>query len=234
MPSIDMYITDEYVANNPTYHTEDSLWKATQILKIIRRNELHPDSVCEVGCGAGEVLRQIYLNMDERVQFIGYDISPSAFKLASKRQSKRLDFKLADFLLEEDSVHYSIVLAIDVIEHIENLFDFLRVLKERGEYKIFHVPLEMSAKSVIATSQLKFRKKYGHIHYFSKETLFETLRDTGYEVVDYFYTKGFLELPTKKNLVQRIFNLLFKIGFKMNKDLTVRLLGGPSIMVLTK
>ena len=58
------YVTKEYLDNNPTWHVEDSPWKAKQILKIIRRNSLHPNSICEIGCGVGEILRQLFLQMD--------------------------------------------------------------------------------------------------------------------------------------------------------------------------
>ena len=58
-----IYTSGEYAAKNPTYHVEDSAWKAHQILKIIQRNNLQPLSICEVGCGAGEILRQLQSNL---------------------------------------------------------------------------------------------------------------------------------------------------------------------------
>jgi hypothetical protein len=94
--------------------------------------------------------------------------------------------------------------------------------------------LDLSAQAILRGSPiLKARKKVGHIHYFTKETAMATLMDTGYEICDYFYTAGGCELPVKsfKNLLAR---LPRKIMFGVNKDLTVRLLGGYSILVLAK
>jgi hypothetical protein len=34
MAAEEMYTSSEYLENNPTWHLEDSLWKARQILKI--------------------------------------------------------------------------------------------------------------------------------------------------------------------------------------------------------
>ena len=48
-----------YLSENPDWHVGDSPWKAQQIHKIIDRNKLSPRTICEVGCGAGEILRQL-------------------------------------------------------------------------------------------------------------------------------------------------------------------------------
>ena len=53
-----MYNDGEYLKNNPMWHIEDSEWKAEQISKIISRTNLQLKKVCEVGCGAGEILNQ--------------------------------------------------------------------------------------------------------------------------------------------------------------------------------
>jgi hypothetical protein len=77
------------------------------------------------------------------------------------------------------------------------------------------------------------RKQVGHIHYFTKETALAALVDTGYEVVDYFFTAGMVELPGKP-LKSRILNIPRKLMFKLNKNLTARILGGYSLLVLAK
>jgi hypothetical protein len=51
-----IYETNEYLDNNPTWHVEDSSWKAGQILKIIQRSNLQPNSICEIGCGLEKYL----------------------------------------------------------------------------------------------------------------------------------------------------------------------------------
>jgi len=169
--------------------------------------------------------------MNDNISFVGYEISPDAFSLCNQRKTDRLDYKLAN-LFEDISSYYDIVMAIDVMEHIEDYFGFLRNLKKKGDYKILHIPLDMSVQTVLRMSPIIYGlKKVGHIHYFSKETALETLKDTGYEIIDYFYTPGAIDLPIK-SIKSLLLKLPRKIGFKINQNLTVRIFGGYSLIVL--
>ena len=56
MNTNEIYLDGTYLDKNPGWHEEDSAWKAEKILKILKRNKLKPSSICEVGCGAGEIL----------------------------------------------------------------------------------------------------------------------------------------------------------------------------------
>ena len=75
------YTSGDYMEKNPTWHVEESPWKAKQILRMLARNHLAPTTICEAGSGAGEVLRQLQQNMTEECIFWGYNISPQAFEL---------------------------------------------------------------------------------------------------------------------------------------------------------
>ncbi len=228
-----IYTTGEYLGNNPTWHVEDSAWKAQQIFKIIETNNLQPKSVCEVGCGSGEILNQLYLKMPETVDFTGYEISPQAFELCKTRNKQRLNFNLGD-LVRQENVYFDVLLCIDVFEHIEDYLTFLKDLQKKAKYKIFHIPLDLSVSSVLRSSPiLRARQSVGHLHYFSKETALATLKDSGYEICDYFYTAGSIDLPNK-SFKTLLANLPRKVLYGLNQDIAVRLLGGYSLLVLTK
>jgi hypothetical protein len=79
---------------------------------------------------------------------------------------------------------------------------------------------------------LKRRELYGHIHYFTKETALATLKDAGYELLDYFYTPRCIELA--KETVLKIARLPRRVCFAIHQDLTVRILGGYSLLVLAR
>src|SRR5579883_478957 len=130
----EIYRSGVYLEENPTWHVEASPLKATQILKMLRRNGIAPTTVCEVGCGVGEILAQLQKQMDSSCSFCGYEISPQAFALAKEREGERLHFKLADF--SQEDAFFDLVLLIDMIEHVENCFSFLRAIKSKGEYKM--------------------------------------------------------------------------------------------------
>lgn len=192
-----IYTQGQYLENNPTWHIEDSAWKAEQIFKIIQNNNLQPLSICEVGCGSGEILNQLYLKMSNGLNFTGYEISPQAYQNCQEKAKDRLSFKLGN-LHQEENTYFDLLLCIDVFEHIEDYFGFLKNLRQKSKYQIFHIPLDISVSSVLrSTPILTARQLVGHLHYFSKETALATLKDTGYEICNYFYTAGSIDLPVK-------------------------------------
>lgn len=228
-----IYTNGTYLKENPTWHVEDSLWKAKQIFNIIENNKLLPRTICEVGCGAGEILSQLSQLMPQHVNFYGYEISPQAFNLSQHRLTKRIKFFLRD-IFEDKDAFFDIVLAIDVFEHVEDYFEFLRSLRLKGTYKIFHIPIDLSVQSILRPLVIsKWRKNLGHIHYFTKETALASLNDTGYDIIDYFYTGPTKDLPARTSKAW-LARLLRGILFSLNKDIAVRILGGYSLMVLAR
>jgi len=229
----EMYTTSNYLEKNPTWHTEDSIYKAKQILKIIKRNNLQPNSITDIGCGAGEVLHQLSIQMNSNdISFVGYEISPDAFELCQQIKRNGLQYKFGNFF-DDNSTIYDIILAMDVVEHIEDYLGFLRDLNKYGKYKIFNFPLDMNVLDTFRNSQLRYRKQYGHIHYFSKDTVLEALQESGCEIIDYFYVPGG-NVMSCKTITSCLLKLPRILGFKINKDLTVRTFGGFSLMVLAK
>ena len=227
-----IYQTGEYVERNPTYHVEDSAWKAGQILRMIEKHDLRPNSVCEVGCGAGEILKQLQSDLPEDTQFLGYEISPQAFALCQSRANERLKFFCED-LLAADGATFDLLLCLDVFEHIEDYFSFLRGLRDKATHKIFHIPLDLSAQWVWRGSPLmRVREQAGHLHHFTKETALATLSDAGYEVVDWLYTPGAIANP--RSAKAKLASLPRRILSVINQDLVVRVLGGYSLLVLAK
>ena len=230
----DTYQNGLYLENNPTWHEEDSSWKAEKILNMLAGNNLKPKSIAEVGCGAGEILRCM-AKENPKADFHGYEISRQAFEFCKKKEDKNLRFFHTDLLDKELKDKYDLLMAIDVFEHVEDYLGFLRRLGTKGEYKIFHIPLDLSIQAILRVSPIVHfsRGKYGHLHHFTKEIALLTLEKAGYEIVDYEYTSGSLELgnlPWKTRLLKIPRKLLFMI----NQDFAVRLLGGFSLLVLAR
>ena len=226
-----IYTDGTYLRNNPDWHVDDSPWKAKHIAGMLERHGIVPQTVCEIGCGAGEILRALSTHLEPSTKFYGYEISPNAYKICSQKTNERFAFKLAN-LLDEEGARYDLVMAIDVFEHVEDYFGFLRKLRSKGQYKLFHVPLELSAQEVLrGTPLLNARRSVGHIHHFSKETALATLEDCGYRVIDHVYTSGRTELGGLgwKSQLMRIPRQAL---YKMNPDTAARMLGGYSLLVL--
>ena len=222
----------EYLKKHPTWDVQDSPWKARQIIKMLNRNPISPKSIVEVGCGAGEILNQLHLMMnDKNIIFTGYDISGDAIKLAKPREKERLEFKHEDLL--KANVTFDLLLMIDVFEHVDDYLGFLRACKSKSNYTIFHIPLDITVSAILRNKLMAARESVGHLHYFIKETALATLVDSGYEIVDYFYTPGSLELPNK-SVKTRLFGVPRKLFFTLNQDFAVKTLGGFSLLVLAK
>ena len=228
----EMYETDIYEQQNPTWHEGDSPWKAAQIEKLIRKNKLKFTSVCEIGCGTGEILLNLERAFPE-AELSGYEIAPTAYQRAAPKESDKTKFFLED-LLAQDEKHFDLMLAIDVMEHVEDYISFAKKLKPMAEYKIFHIPLDLSAQSVIrARPIMGLRRDVGHLHYFFKQTALATLEDCGYTIIDHAYTASRLELPNQA-LSSRVMRLPRRAMYAINPDLAVRLMGGYSLLVLAQ
>ncbi len=224
---------DEYLKWNPNWHSEDAAWKVSQIVRMMRRHKLSSKRICDVGCGSGDVLKQLQSILPDDCLFWGYDTAPYAIGLCKAKENESLHFELKD-IVRDDTPFFDLILIIDVVEHIEDYYGFLRALIRKGAFKIFHIPLDISLQSVLRPKYiLSARDKVRHIHYFTKELALRSLREIGYEVLDYFYTTWLIDCRPKSKL-SVIAKLASKILFPLNQDLTVRIFGGSSLMVLAK
>jgi cyclopropane fatty-acyl-phospholipid synthase-like methyltransferase len=227
-----IYTDGTYLDNNPLWHTDESPFKVKQILRMMKKHDLKPVTICEVGCGAGEVLRLLQQKMDNACRFSGYDISPQAIEMCRSRSNERLQFKLADIGREENAF-FDLILVLDVFEHVQDYFGFLNAIRAKSDLKIFHIPLDLSVQAVLRKGGLlKRRELWGHLHYFTKETALETLKDVGYQVLDYSYTPRGIELA--KEAVHKLALLPRMLGFWIDPDLAVRTLGGYGLLVLAR
>jgi len=199
---------------------------------MVNRHHLTPNVVGDVGCGAGEVLRLMQLQMDPSCQFYGYDISPQAIAMSKERENERLHFQVAN-VCETNTPYFDLMLVIEVVDHVEDYFGFLRALKKKSEWKLFHFSLDLSVQHALRKgSFLKLRDTLVHLHAFNKETMLRTLHDTGYEVVDMFYTPFGIQFSRRG--MGRIVKPFRWLLFQMDQDFAVRLLGGYRLMVLAK
>jgi cyclopropane fatty-acyl-phospholipid synthase-like methyltransferase len=227
-----VYVNGEYLKTNPGWHMDESPFKVNQILRMIAKNRLQPKTICDVGCGAGEVLKLLHEKMDDACVFRGYDISPQAVEMSRSRANERVQFTLGD-VSQEEGVFFDLMLVLDVIEHVEDYFGLLTAIRPKSELKIFHIPLDLSVQTVLRKrGLLKRRDLHRHLHYFTKETALETLKDTGYELLDYFFTSHSIDCG--QEIGQKIVRLPRKACFAIHQDLTVRVLGGYSLLALVK
>jgi len=226
-----IYTDGSYLAKTGgTWHLEDSPFKARQVAKMLARHiEIKLDTICEIGCGAGGILAELQKMLSSHIAFTGYDISPQAHALSAQFSNPRCQFILGDAFA--DRSQYDLVLVTDVIEHVEDYFSFLRQTKEKGDWKLYHIPLEAYVVGVLRG--FNYWDTLGHLHVFTIETALRALEHTGHRVVDWIFTDGAISIPTK-TLRGRIANLVRMPLSKYSTKLASRILGGYSMLVLAK
>lgn len=220
-----------FEATGGTWHLEDSEFKAEQIFSILNRHSyIEPKTVCEIGCGAGGIIVEMQKRMGKDKEFIGYDISPQAHSISKGFENAKLQFVLGDAF--EDKRKFDLVLAMDVVEHVEDCFGFVRLLGEKGVWKIYHFPL-IHASGIIRGVEAHSWDDVGHIHLFTAGTALRTVSSSGQEIVDYMLTEGAFKKGRKRfrTTVANIPRYLLSV---VSKEMASRLLGGFSLLVLAR
>ncbi|TMM46588.1 class I SAM-dependent methyltransferase [Qipengyuania marisflavi] len=230
-----IYQSGEYLENNPEWHAEDAPLKAQWVTSILKQHGVEPKSIVEIGCGVGELLRRVSTEFPA-AKVDGYEISAQAYPVAKEREQGALAYHFGDYLelAENGKVERpDVAMAIDVFEHVEDYIGFLKRMRPLAEWKLFHIPLDLSVQAMLRGATLNTREKLGHLHYFEKKTALATLEDCGYEVVGWNYTHGSEQQP-RTSFNKRIMKFPRRIMRMISPDLSVRVLGGSSLMVLTK
>ena len=226
-----IYTDGSYLAKTGgTWHVEDSPFKARWIASMLARHvEVKPNAICEIGCGAGGILAELQKMLPDHITFTGYDISPQAHALSARFSNPRCQFVLGDAFA--DHSQYDLVLVMDVIEHVEDYFSCLRDIRQKGEWKLYHIPLDAYVIGILRGNDSW--DTAGHLHMFTIETALKALHRTGHQVVDWIFTDGAIVAP-QQTTRGRIANLIRIPLSKFSIKLTSRLLGGYSMLVLAK
>ncbi|QOZ54775.1 methylase [Bradyrhizobium sp. CCBAU 53338] len=225
------YRQDDYAVDNPDWHEEDAPWKAAHIRTILDRNRLQWRTLADIGCGTGAIV-EILSRQYQQSRFEGFEVSPYAHELSLKRASDNLGFSMEDAF--QSGKQFDLAMAIDVAEHVENPFEFLRAMGRMSRWQVIHVPLDMSALAVGRGWVLPAaRRTLGHIHYFSRDSALSLIAESGLETIDSFYTAWAID-QSYKTWKKRLAAWPRRLAFLAAPDATVRLVGGWSLMVLSR
>lgn len=221
-----IYVDGTYLQHNPTWHAEDSRWKAERCSEFLTELAVRPSSICDVGCGTGGVLATLKETYPA-ASLSGFDISPTAIELAA-RQHDGIHFSEG-----APTGKYDLMLVMDVIEHVEDCFGFARRLRPHADLILFNVPLELTCLSLLRNGLMPHRHTLGHIHYFSRDTALALLKDTGYEIVAERYLPAVVDFAAN-DLKSRILTTIQRTGFRLSPDLSVLAVGGYSLLVAAR
>ncbi len=228
----EIYSNGQYLRLHPGWDGEDAILKGAWIRKMIDKHRLPVAEVVEVGCGSGRILSELSSHYRD-TRFKGFEISPEALNIARQFAGERIE--LYEQELPGTGNPADLLLLIDVLEHVPDYYGLLENLRPAAKHFIFHVPLDLSCRSLMKPQLLlNERESSGHIHYFSKEMVLWMLRDAGYSVTDWWYTKPVSDLQRISGLKQKTKKAIRNLSFNLSKEKAVKWWGGYSMLIAAK
>ena len=236
---IKSYSSDEYLKKNSTYHVEDCKFKSSNIIKILKKNKFNfneVSNVVDVGCGLGEIIKNLqktnYFN--KTTNFYGFDINKRIIDKANVDINKNLKFFCQDFINFNFTTKPDLIICADVFEHIEDYIGFLKKLSCKSKFFLFNIPLDISLRTLLFDNLINENfDKIGHLHFFNKNTSKLILNFCNFEILDMIYAKNFL-CHTKKNTIKRLLAFIpIKLFDLINEDLCAKIFG-DSLVCLAK
>jgi SAM-dependent methyltransferase len=226
MNGLSMYNDGSYSSKNPGWHEDHAPWKARQVLSMLGDRSFRPESIVDIGCGTGGVL-EVIAGALNGTRLVGYD--PSSQAIGMVERSDRVELRVGT--PKDVHEHYDLALSLDVFEHVEDYIGFLRSLRPIADWFIFHIPLDVSAQSVIRERPLlAARSAVGHLHYFTHRTALATLETAGFEIVcDKLLFPN--DMPGRQ-VKTRIANIPRDLGRHLRPRLSARIFGGSTLLVL--
>ena len=199
----------EVVGNSTAITTE-------QILEICRNNGLEfSGSWLDIGCGSGYLLSQV-----QNAGFSAHGIEPGGWgQIAAAR--KKLHVVQGFLTSDTFSQHFDIVSATDVVEHIPDPVEFLRLMAgyvASGGHIIISIPFADSFEAKLMGARWDMVEPPTHCQFFSKQSLKLALQMAGLEIVD-----------------NRQFNIRHLLGLSRHaylRQLVDVLLPGPQLVCL--
>ena len=223
---LSMYNDGRYSSKNPDWHESDAPWKATQVLSMLGDRNFRPESIVDIGCGTGGVL-EVIAGVLNGTRLVGYDPSPQAISMVER--SDRVELRVGT--PNDVHQHYDLLLSLDVFEHVEDYIGFLRSLRPIADWFMFHIPLDVSAQTVIRERPLlAVRSTIGHLHYFTRRTALASLETAGFEIV--YDRLLFPNDMTNRKVKTRLANIPRGLGRRITPQLSARIFGGSTLLVL--
>jgi SAM-dependent methyltransferase len=235
---MNLYLTDQYIENNPTVHEEDSPWKIGMITPLVDRLVPLLDGKAEinlldVGGGAGIILSAVSEHIETKhrlgVRKFALDLSPGMLEMQKRRnpdlhRAVHADVRSAPF--EDKEV--DLTLMIDVLEHVPCPAAALAEIKRFSRYILFKVPLENSLHYRLSNFIRRGRPRrhdievIGHVNSYRWRTLKRELEDQAGQVLSHRFTNVFdyhlrsgrhrQQMKTRTALFNRAAARLFKLS----------------------
>ncbi len=225
------YVDGNYLEKTETWHEEDSPYKAKIIEGALARTGVQFNSIADIGCGAGLVI-ELIAQSHPNATCAGFELSHDVQPFWQKR-TPLPNLRYSHDNIMELGEKFDLITCLDVFEHVEDYFGFLRGLRNSGEYFIFNVPLDMNVMKILTSGIRHAREDAGHLHYFNPYTAKQTIIDAGYEIIEARVEAAFLKVPPRN--IRQMAVLPFRIAtLAFGKTFSASTFGGMSMLVTAR
>ncbi|MEM7145835.1 MAG: methyltransferase domain-containing protein [Verrucomicrobiota bacterium] len=188
-----IYTSGEYAERHQEWHLEDAPAKAQDILPYVKeviglqnsQNKGRECRIADIGAGVGGVIVELqkFLASDNTQElsckFSGYEISEHAVK-QGKQMFPQLD--LVNKALQENDGPFDATMFIDVLEHLENPHEMVRLARKVSDFMIVRQPLLESFATFRHANYQNQRMQWGHIAFFNSESFIDLAASQGWNV----------------------------------------------------
>ncbi len=136
-----------------------------------RLNRINYDSLIDIGCGSGELLKE--LSLSPATALSGIDFSPTAIRQASRAIDGR--FEVVDIQKQAPPFTADAGVCSEVLEHLDDDGAALSNMAKAVKYLIVTVPSGPLTKSSLAM---------GHVRHYTPDSLRSKLESNGFDVID--------------------------------------------------
>src|SRR5258708_1305253 len=160
--------------------------KTDSIGILVKRCDVEPESILELGCGTGEVIKECQ-RRGYAQRYAAIDYSEPAIEYLRKN-SEGIDIRSGDITSRSFSVsgHFDVVVLSHVIEHLDEPRKVLAALSRIDySYLIAEIPLEDLPLARVK-SLLKDRTKHqaGHVQFFTVKSFIALLATAGLRPIE--------------------------------------------------
>ncbi len=222
------YQDGAYLDANPTWHAERSPWKAQHVVRGLEAVGLRPASLCDIGCGTGRATAHVARSMGSLERVVGFE--PSADAPLHPDALGVVELRRAEAATSEE--RFDVAIMLDVFEHIEDLYAFLRSVRPLATHFVFHIPLDATVLAILKSDLTESRHSVGHLHYFTRSTALETLEDCGFRVRHEHFTKAAWDGPDRKP--NSLMSLARRALYRISPPLLARTIGGMALLVVAE
>lgn len=182
------------------------------IIKNIKKNK----DILEVGCSIGRFAETLLNNNFKNINLIDIDNYVDE-NILNKVNFKKCDISFNKLPFKDNSL--DLILAIAIVEHLENPFLFFReanrVLKNNGQL-IIAIPhifnLRSRLKFLFSGDLFGYTKNNNHISVFTK-TIFNKIVLEKFFIINTIYSEGFIRIPFLNKKIRLKNNTLFDYWF---------------------